>query len=86
MVGKRIDLPVRRLHASRQAALQEKFGTAERWAAHAGDFLRANFFTASGGWSDIDLLRAAPHRLAYSVMSNFMGDFGGSKSLVHPPG
>jgi hypothetical protein len=68
---------------SNLAALQEKFGTPERWAARTSDFLRENFFTASGGWSDVDMLRGAPHRLAYCVMGNFMGGFGRSKSLTH---
>src|SRR5664279_875882 len=68
--------------AVNQAALAERFGTAERWAAQTSDFLRESGFTASGGWSDVDLLRAAPHRLAYCVMSNFMGDFGRSKSMT----
>ena len=66
-----------------ESALKEKFGTPERWAAATSDFLRGNFFSGSGGWSDVDLLRTAPHRLAYCMMNNFMGGFGRSKSLVH---
>uniref|UniRef100_Q02B53 Agarase n=1 Tax=Solibacter usitatus (strain Ellin6076) TaxID=234267 RepID=Q02B53_SOLUE len=66
-----------------QAALKERFGTPERWAAETSDLLRENGFTASGGWSDVDLLRGAPHPIAYCVMSNFMGDFGRAKSMVH---
>lgn len=69
--------------AANQAALKEKFGTAEQWAARTSDFLLDNGFTGSGGWSSVDLLRAAPHRLVYCAMENFMGGFGGSKSLVH---
>jgi hypothetical protein len=45
--------------------------------------LRENSFTASGGWSDVELLRGAPHRIAYCSMNNFMGDFGRAKSMVH---
>lgn len=69
--------------AVNQAALKERFGTPERWAAETSDLLRENSFTASGGWSDVDLLRGAPHRIAYCVMSNFVGDFGRAKSMVH---
>ncbi len=65
------------------SALKDRFGTPEKWAAQASDLLRENSFTASGGWSDVDLLRGAPHRIAYCVMSNFMGDFGRAKSMVH---
>ena len=63
--------------------LQAKFGSDERWAADTSDLLRSNGFTASGGWSDLDVLRTAPHRLAYCTMSNFMGDFGRSKHITH---
>jgi hypothetical protein len=66
-----------------RAALQERFGTPERWAAATSDMLRENSFTASGGWSDVELLRGAPHRIAYCSMNNFMGDFGRAKSMVH---
>jgi hypothetical protein len=63
--------------------LKERFGTPEKWAAATSDLLRANGFTGSGGWSDVELLRTAPHRLVYSTTSNFMGDFGRAKKLTH---
>ena len=66
-----------------RAALAERFGTPEKWAAATTDLLRENGFTASGGWSDVDLLRGAPHPIVYCAMSNFMGDFGRAKKLVH---
>jgi hypothetical protein len=63
--------------------LKERFGTAENWAAQTSEWLRANGFTGSGGWSDVEVLRQAPHPLVYCTMSNFMGDFGKSKHLTH---
>jgi hypothetical protein len=68
--------------ATNVAALKEKFGTPEKWAAQTSDFLRENGFSGSGGWSDVDVLRTAPRRLVYCAMSNFMADFGRSKSLI----
>ena len=63
--------------------LKAKFGTSDAWAAQTSDLLRASGFTGCGGWSDVDVLRTAPHRLAYCTTSNFMGDFGRSKHLTH---
>jgi hypothetical protein len=63
--------------------LRERFGTPEKWAAATSELLRANGFTGSGGWSDVELLRGAPRRLVYSTTSSFMGDFGRAKKLTH---
>ena len=69
--------------AANRKNLAARFGTAEKWAAETSDLLRANGFTGAGGWSDVDVLRTAPHRLAYCTTSNFMGDFGRAKHLTH---
>jgi hypothetical protein len=69
--------------ATNRTNLQTKFGKAEKWAAQTSDLLRSNGFTGSGGWSDVDVLRTAPHRLAYCTTGNFMGDFGRSHHLTH---
>jgi len=69
--------------AANRRNLAAKFGTPEKWAAETSDLLRANGFTGAGGWSDVELLRGAPHPLVYCTTSNFMGDFGRAKKLTH---
>jgi hypothetical protein len=69
--------------ATNRKNLEARFGTPEKWAAQTSDMLRSNGFTGCGGWSDMDLLRTAPHRLAYCTTGNFMGDFGRSQHLTH---
>ncbi|MHC4558555.1 MAG: hypothetical protein ACYS80_14775 [Planctomycetota bacterium] len=61
---------------------EEKFGTREKWAEFSTELLGEYGFNGTGGWSDTDLLRAASHRLAYTLSWNFMGSFGRSKKLV----
>jgi hypothetical protein len=63
--------------------LEAKFGTPENWAAQTSDLLRSNGFTGCGAWSDVNVLRSAPHRLVYCTTNNFMGDFGRSQRLTH---
>ena len=62
--------------------LKTRFGTPENWAAQVSDLLRSDGLTGCGGWSDVDLLRTAPHRLAYCTTGSFMGDFGRSQHLT----
>ncbi len=61
---------------------RERFGTPEKWAEFSTTLLAEYGFNGTGGWSDSDLLRAAPHRLAYTLSWSFMGAFGRSKRLV----
>jgi hypothetical protein len=68
--------------ATNRKNLEAKFGTPEKWAAQTSDLLRSNGFTGCGAWSDVDLLRTAPHRLVYCTTGNFMGDFGRSQHLT----
>ena len=69
--------------AANRRNLAAKFGTPETWAMETSDLLRANGITGSGGWSDVDVLATAPHRLAWCTLSNFMGNFGRSLKLTH---
>jgi hypothetical protein len=69
--------------ATNRKNLATRFGTTEKWAAQTSDMLRSNGFTGSGGWSDVDVLVTAPHRLVYCTTGNFMGDFGRSRHLTH---
>nr|CAA9236767.1 GH50 [uncultured Armatimonadetes bacterium] len=66
-----------RTPASR-AALGERFGTPERWAAQTTGYLRGLGFNGAGAWSGVGLLRAAPApRLVYTVIGNTTGAPGG---------
>jgi hypothetical protein len=69
--------------ATNRKNLEARFGTPEKWADKTSDLLRSNGFTGCGGWSDVGLLRTAPHRLVYCTTGNFMGDFGRSQHLTH---
>jgi len=65
-----------------QKPAKEKFGTPEKWAEFSTELLAKYGFNGTGGWSDANLLRAAPHRLTYTLSWNFMGSFGRAKKLV----
>jgi hypothetical protein len=58
------------------------FGTPEKWADFSTELLDEHAFNGTGGWSDTELLRTSPHRLAYTLSWNFMGSFGRSRKLV----
>ena len=64
-----------------QTALAEKYGTPERWADETARLLRDNFFSAAGGWSDVELLRG--RRIVYTVSSNFMSGFGRERKITY---
>ena len=69
--------------ATNRKNIEAKFGTPENWAAQTSDLLRSDGFTGCGAWSDVSVLRSAPHRLVYCTTNNFMGDFGRSQHLTH---
>jgi hypothetical protein len=66
-----------------RAALQEKFGTPEKWAEETLKLLRKYAFNGIGGWSDVDVLRGAPNRMSYTVSANFMSTFGKQFKLTY---
>jgi len=59
-----------------------RFGTTEKWAEFATGLLAQYGFNGTGGWSETDLLRAAPHPQPYTLSWKFMGSFGSSRKLV----
>ena len=65
-----------------QAALRERFGTPDKWAADTAELLQAHGFNGTGAWSDVDRIRAAPTNLAYTTTLNMLSEFGKSKGLV----
>ena len=62
--------------AAVNTALQEKFGSAPRWAEVTAKLLRAHGFNGTGAWSDTKALRATSQPSAYTRMWNFMGAYG----------
>ena len=58
------------------AALQRKFGGEEPWATQTAAWLHEQGFNGLGAWSDTTRLRAAPQKLAYTLIWNFMSSYG----------
>jgi hypothetical protein len=57
-------------------ALEKKFGVEEQWAAQTAAMLREYGFNGLGAWTDTVRLRAAPTKLAYTHIWNFMSSYG----------
>jgi hypothetical protein len=68
--------------ANNRAALKAKYGTEEKWAEATVRLLRDHGFTGIGGWSSVDLFRAAAQRVVYTPSWNFMSTFGRQKKLT----
>jgi hypothetical protein len=58
------------------AALPKLFGDTAGWATQTAASLHALGFNSTGAWSADALLRAAPQRLAYCPIWNFMSSYG----------
>lgn len=56
-------------------AMQQKYGSVERWAEGAAALLRKYGFNGAGGFSAAGLLRGVPGRLPYTVSLSFMNSF-----------
>jgi hypothetical protein len=59
-----------------EAAAKARFGGEEGWAAATVELLHEHGFNGLGAWSDTARLRAAPRRLAYTLIWNFMSSYG----------
>lgn len=57
-------------------AFRGKFGSTETWAEQTAAQVWANGFNGTGSWSQDELLRHAPRRLAYCPNWNFMSAYG----------
>ena len=66
-----------------EGAYRAKFGTPAGWAEQAAALLRSNHFNGTGAWSDNELLRATKAPVVYTVILNFISDFGHSRKLTH---
>lgn len=69
--------------AATAAALQRNFGDAARWGDAVVRQLRDNGFNGTGAWSQTDILRATSQRVPYTLIWNFMGDYGRSRGGVY---
>jgi hypothetical protein len=58
------------------AARRAKYGDEAAWAAAVTDELRALGFNGTGAWSSDAILREAPRPLPYTVVWNFMSEYG----------
>lgn len=59
-----------------KAALNAKMGDELTWAAHALELLKDHGFNGLGAWSDTPRLTAAQPRMAYTLIWNFMSNYG----------
>ena len=62
--------------AGGQAALTKKFGGEAQWAAQTAALLHDFGFNGLGAWTDTTRLIAAPQKLAYTHIWNFMSSYG----------
>ncbi|MBI5381099.1 MAG: alpha/beta hydrolase [Opitutae bacterium] len=62
--------------AGAQAALRQKYGNETQWAAQTNALLREHGFNGLGAWSDTERLTAAPGKVAYTRIWNFMSSYG----------
>jgi hypothetical protein len=64
------------------AALNDIYGTPERWAEAATELLRGNAFNSSGAWSAVDLLRGVSRPVPWYSTLSFLGNFAKSRKLA----
>lgn len=58
------------------AVLEQRFGGETQWAAQTAALLHGHGFNGFGAWTDTTRLRAAPQKLAYTHIWNFMSGYG----------
>jgi len=70
-----------------QKALQQVYGDNAKWMARTHAMLLQDGFDGAGAWSNVDLIRhstlQATHPLAYTVILNFMADYGKKRGGLH---
>jgi beta-glucosidase len=70
-----------------RAALQHLYGDNASWESHTHALLLQHGFNGAGAWSNLDLIRQSPlqaaHPLAYTVILNFMADYGKKRGGLH---
>lgn len=58
-----------------KAALREKFGTPEAWAADQQDMLRSYGFNSLGAWGAVDVVKNSSKPMPYTVIVSPMGRY-----------
>jgi len=70
-----------------QKALEQVYGDKAKWMARTQAMLLQDGFNGAGAWSNVDLIRnsalQATHPLAYTVILNFMADYGKKRGGLH---
>ena len=59
-----------------RAVLQERFSSERKWAGQTSRMLRARGFNGAGAWSAVDLLRGTSPRIVYTLIWDFMSEYG----------
>jgi hypothetical protein len=65
-----------------RSALEQKFGTTEKWAEAVTNLLADNSFNGTGAWSDTTALRATKKPPTYTLIWNYMSSFGKSLKIT----
>lgn len=63
---------------------QVRFGSKEKWAEETAVLLKDSGFNGAGAWSDVEALRGAKNRMAYTIIKGFAVGFAKSKGLNRP--
>ena len=70
-----------------KAALTKLYGDKPNWMKKTHAMLLQDGFNSAGAWSDVDSIRAsafqATHPLSYTVILNFMADYGKKRGGLH---
>ncbi len=64
-------------------AFEQKFGSMGKWAEGTLQMMREAGFNGTGGWSDVENLRAAKQPIAYTVSLNLLSSFGKKFHLTY---
>lgn len=70
--------------ATVRANFAKAFPSREAWAGRTLALLHTNGFNGAGAWSDVERLRSATPRVAYTVIKNFCADYARAKGLHRP--
>ncbi|SNT41120.1 hypothetical protein SAMN05421770_1127 [Granulicella rosea] len=70
-----------------KAAMEKLYGDKATWMKKTHALLLQNGFNSAGAWSDVDAIRASTlqpnHPLSYTVILNFMADYGKKRGGLH---
>lgn len=64
-------------------ALKKKYGPAENWSIQQSTRLKELGFNAAGAWSRTELISKPQMKMAYTLIWDFMSEYGKTNGLVH---